>query len=176
MLVNLPLVVDSTVKKLVIDFVNNSKSNFWINNTAGNTFNRKYCTLNKHDLPISKIIRDYSKLVFLELNISQQIEEERFGNLIGCNAEGGFVHPHTDQPSSKGWQHVRINFLISKPYQGGNPVIENKEYNIMEDNAWFNLASKWVHSSTPVVGDKARVVLSLGAFVSSEELNEAKIY
>ena len=71
---------------------------------------------------------------------------------------------------------IRINFLVSKPHQGGNPVIENKEYNIMEDNAWLNLASRWVHSSTPVVGNKPRVVLSLGAFVSPEELNEAKIY
>ena len=176
MLVNLPIIIDSFIKECVLNFVNTSESNFWINNTTGNTFNRRYCNLNKYDLFISKTIREYSRFVYSQLNIFQQIEEDKFGNFIGCNNEGGYVHPHIDRLSLNGWEHVRINFLISKPHHGGNPILENKEYNIMENNAWFNLASKWVHSSTPVVGDKSRIVLSLGAFVSSEELNEAKIH
>jgi hypothetical protein len=176
MIVNLPVVIDPLIKDYVLNFVDTSDSLLWTNNTAGNTFNRKFCALNKHNLHLTKIIKEYSKYVYSLFNITQQIEEEHFGNFIGYNSEGGFVHPHTDRTNSDGWEHVRINFLISKPYQGGNPIIQNKEYNIMEDNAWFNLASRWVHSSTPVIGSRARIVLSLGAYINPSELNEAKIY
>ena len=172
--VELPIVINSTIKDLVLNFVNTSESGFWVINSAGK--NRKYCPLNKQDLPITKVIKEYSKYVYSQLSIFKQIDEERFGNFIGYNTAGGFIHPHTDRLSSEGWEHVRINFLVSKPYQGGNPVIGDKEFNIMENNAWVNLASKWVHSSTPVVGDKPRIVLSLGAYVNPSELNEAKIY
>ena len=176
MIVTLPVVIDSYIKDYVLNFVDTTDSLLWTNNTTGNTFNRRFFALNKHNLQLTKIIRDYSKYIYSQFNITRQKDEERFGNFIGYNKEGGFVPPHIDRLSSESWEHVRINFLVSKPHQGGNPVIENKEYNIMEDNAWLNLASRWVHSSTPVVGNKPRVVLSLGAFVSPEELNEAKIY
>ena len=174
MIVNLPIVIDPTIKDYVVNFVYTSEPKFWIINPVGK--NRKFCALNKHDLPITKVIKEYNKYVFSQFSIVRQIDEERFGNFIGYNTSGGFVHSHTDHLSSDGWEHVRINFLVSKPLQGGNPVIDDKEYNIMEDNSWLNIASKWVHSSTPVVGDKPRIVLSLGAYVNPSELNEAKIY
>jgi hypothetical protein len=34
-----------------------------------------------------------------------------------------------------------------------------------EGQGWINLASEWLHGSTPVIGTKPRVVLSLGAYV-----------
>jgi hypothetical protein len=176
MLVKLPFVLDSDIKKNILDFVLTSDAFYWKENTSGNTFNRKFCMLNKYNLPLTTRIKDYSNNLFSLLNITKQIEEKTFGNFIGVQKEGGFVQPHTDGKNDIGWEHVRVNFLVSKPKEGGMPIISNELYTIDENCSWFNYASKWVHSSTPVFGDTPRIVLSLGAFVSPIELYEAKIY
>jgi hypothetical protein len=176
MLVKLPFVLDPDIKKNILDFVLTSDAFYWKENTAGNTFNRKFCMLNKYNLPLTTRIKDYSINIFLLLKINKQIEEKTFGNFIGVQKQGGFVQPHTDGRNDSGWEHVRVNFLVSRPKEGGMPIINNEQYAIEENGSWFNHASKWVHSSTPVIGDTPRIVLSLGAFVSPVELYEAKIY
>jgi len=176
MLVKLPFVLDPDIKEIILDFVHASDASYWKENTSGNTFNRKFCMLNKYNLPLTIRIKDYSNDLFSLLNITKQIEEKTFGNFIGVQKESGFVQPHTDGKNDIGWEHVRVNFLVSKPKEGGMPIINNELYTIDENCSWFNYASKWVHSSTSVIGDTPRIVLSLGAFVSPAELYEAKIY
>ena len=176
MLVKLPFVLDPDIKKNILDFVFSSDPFYWTENTSGNTFNRKFCMLNKYNLPLTTLIKEYSINIFSLLNITKQLEEKTFGNFIGVQKEGGFVHPHTDSRNDNGWDHVRVNFLVSKPKEGGMPIINNEPYTIEENLSWFNYASKWTHSSTPVIGDTPRIVLSLGAFVNPVELHEAKVY
>ena len=175
MLVPLPFILDPIIKNNILDFISSSDTSYWKENTASNTFNRKYCTLNKYNIPLTAQLKEYSNYIFSLLNITKQVEEEVFGNFIGVQKEGGFVHPHTDCKNDRGWEHIRINFLVSKPTGGGMPIINNEQYTIEEYCSWYNHASKWIHSSSPVIGDIPRIVLSLGAFVSPTELHEAKI-
>jgi hypothetical protein len=127
---------------------------------------RRYCTLNSFPhLQITQDVKKFAKIAYKQIGVGEFIEEHEFGNFVGVNLTGGNVHPHTDSRHSNGYYHLRLNFLIQKPTIGGNPVIDHIEYEIEEGSSWINYASEWLHSSTPVEGDRYRVVLSLGAYV-----------
>lgn len=158
---HLNLTIDEDLRQRVIDFVYNEQS-YFRDNTAG--YGRKSCGLDRIDHKLSEEIRLFSKQCYESLGIFEYEDEPLFGNLIGVNQEGAFVHSHTD-PSVDGKCHVRLNFLIQKPEAGGMPIINGVEYTIEESGCWKNIASAWWHESSRVVGSKERIVLSLGALV-----------
>lgn len=127
---------------------------------------RQYCILNHCK---NEKIKDLSlrlwKEKYQEIGIFEFEEEPIFGVFLGVNNTDGFVHEHTDR-SKDGFNHVRINFLLSKAIQGGVPIIDGKELQIEERESWLNIADVWKHKSSPVIGNKDRIVLSLGALVS----------
>jgi hypothetical protein len=165
----LPLIIDKELKIKILDFVNNSDEKFWTINSAGK--NRKFCQLNNFDLDLTKEIKEFSEKTYKVLGIDNFIEEHLFGNFIGVQTEGAFVHSHTD-PNLNNLEHIRINFMISKPINGGIPIINNKELNIEENQSWFNWASKYYHCSTPVKGNKKRIVLSLGSYLTIKDIDK----
>lgn len=151
--------------KRIIEFATNEKTvrAYFEKNTAGE--GRRYCTLNKFSLELSRDVKEFAKHAYQQLGVSEFIEEHMFGNLIGVNESGGSVHRHQDPRHDNGYYHIRFNFLLQKPTVGGNPIINDVEYEIQEGQSWINYASEWWHASTPVVGNTPRVVLSLGAYV-----------
>jgi hypothetical protein len=160
---HLNLTIDESLRQRVIDFVYNEQSYFKSNNAG---YGRKSCSLNKIDHKLSEEMRVFSKKCYESLGIFEYEDEPLFGNLIGVNKEEAFVHHHTD-PAPDGKCHVRLNFLIQKPSGGGMPIINGVEYTIEQGGCWKNLASAWWHGSSRVVGDKERIVLSLGALVKN---------
>lgn len=163
--------IDKELKTKILNFVNNSDEKFWTINPAGK--NRKFCKLNDFDLDLdlTEEIKKYSKKIYNIFQIINFKEEHIFGNFIGVQSEDAFVHPHTD-PNFNNLEHIRINFMISKPIDGGIPIINNQEFNIKEDEAWLNRASKYYHSSTPVKGNKKRIVLSLGSYLTKKDIDK----
>lgn len=81
-------------------------------------------------------------------------------DFIGYITEGGSVHPHTDA-DLPGQRHVRINILIKQP-GGCIPLLEGMPISVAEGDAWLNLASQCMHSTTPVEGPGYRSALSFG--------------
>ena len=81
-------------------------------------------------------------------------------DFIGYITEGGSINPHTD-PDLPGQRHVRINVVIKQP-GGCIPLLEGMPISVAEGDAWLNLASQCVHSTTPVEGPGYRSVLSFG--------------
>lgn len=160
---HLNLTIDEDLRKRVVDFVYNEQSYFRVN-TSG--YGRRLCLLNKIDHSLSEEIRLFSKKCYESLGIFEYEDEPLFGNLIGVNNEGAFVHNHVD-PGVDDKCHVRLNFLIQKPDSGGMPIINGVEYTIEQGGCWKNIASAWWHGSSSVVGDKERIVLSLGALVKN---------
>lgn len=53
------------------------------------------------------------------------------------------------------------------PKIGGNPVINNKRYDIETGDIWICFASLEEHSSIPISNEK-RIVLSVGALVNQK--------
>jgi len=174
--IKLPVLLDSQLKNDILFFKESSDPKYWTVNTTGNTCNRKFCTIGKYDLPLAHVIKEYSHYIFKKLGAIDFKEEELFNNFLGVNSAGGNVHPHKDPKSKEGWDHVRVNFLVQKPVNGGMPVINETVYTIEEDEAWLNIASDWLHSSTVVYGTRDRVVLSLGAFVKPESTDIIRKY
>jgi hypothetical protein len=167
----LPFLIDDDIKQQIISFALKDGLNFFLNNSHKNENNRRFCNLNKTNNILKNILQSYSDSLFKKLGMIDAKPEPMFGNFIGVNLENGFVHEHKDSRANNGFYHVRINFLVQKPISGGMPVIEKQIYLVEENQSWLNLASEWVHSSTPVVGDKERIVLSLGKYVNPKDIN-----
>jgi hypothetical protein len=135
--------------------------------------NRRFCMLTEHPtLELSQMVEAFKEIAYEEIGVKDILPEPQFGNFIGVNMNGGSVHEHQDQRDENNNVHLRFNFMIQKPDIGGNAIIEGKEYWIDEDTCWMNYASEWKHGSTPVAGDRARVVLSLGACVPEHIVKE----
>lgn len=161
---NQQLEVDA--QKNICDFVlaNHSDNDLFINNGVGRKF---YST--KKSTNISDFLKHQRKIYFSKLNLDYFKEEPMFEIFIGVNTEQGSVHLHTDD-TEEGYVHFRLNFLVSKPEAGGNPVIEGQEFDIAERGSWINLASEWRHKSVPVIGIKPRIVLSFGALITKNQV------
>ena len=168
--VNLPFLIDKDIKNQIITFALKDGRQHFVKNPAGD--NRRYCDLNKINVALKDTVSVYSNKIFNYLGLSDTKEEPHYGNFIGVNLETGFVHEHKDQRCENGFYHVRVNFLVQKPISGGMPIINNIQYDIEEDESWINLASEWKHSSTPVIGSKERIVLSLGKFVNPSQIDQ----
>jgi hypothetical protein len=91
-------------------------------------------------------------------------DEPGYKCFLGCNTEGGFVHRHTD-PSPPEKHHVRMNLMISKPLVGGEPVIDGKLVEVKERDLWCFFPTVMPHETTPVVGNRRRMVISIGILV-----------
>lgn len=116
--------------------------------------------------------------------------EPNYGFLICYSTSGHRVHEHMDAnfnadgPDSEDLPHdflgdvihVRFNVLISKPEVGGNPVIENKEYKVKENEVWRCMAGIHEHYTTTTLGEKPRVLLSFGYFINVDDEKEKGWY
>lgn len=89
------------------------------------------------------------------------ITEPMYKDFCGFITDGGFVHRHID-PNQGDLIHTRFNVLVSKPDVGGVAVINDVEVHVEEGGVWRCDAGRYYHSTTPVVGDKPRIVLSFG--------------
>lgn len=80
---------------------------------------------------------------------------------IGIQYNGAFTHIHIDTNYGDD-VHFRINVLASKPIGGGMPIINNEIINVEEGEPWICYSGLEMHSTTPVVGDKVRILLTYG--------------
>lgn len=111
--------------------------------------------------------------------------EPNYGYLLSYSEEGHQVHPHRDanyygdgpdptlrEVRPKHWiggvLHCRLNVLISKSEEGGNPIINDEEIAVKENEVWLCIAGAHTHSTTEEVGKKPRIILSLGYFIPTD--------
>jgi hypothetical protein len=160
------LFLPESLSQEIIKFCFNDGKIHFRNNSYGSS--RKFCNLNQIDVELKYKVKNFSKLCYLKIFGVDVIDEPKFGNFISVHTENGFVHAHRDVSEVENFSHVRINFLVQKPIEGGIPIINGTELQIEESGCWLNLASRYIHSSTPVVGEKERVVLSLGSYINDK--------
>ena len=96
------------------------------------------------------------------------------GVFLSYSTAGHRVHVHKDDNPDADTLHVRFNVMISKPTEGGDPILydsnnENPQtIEVDENQTWVCEAGNFYHSIETVGGDKPRVMLSLGHFVDRE--------
>ena len=163
------LPIPSDLQLQIVNFAFTEIGKFMVN-PAG--LGRRFCNLNKYNIDLSKRVKEFARESYSSLGIDSVNEEHMFGNFIGVNSGGAFVHEHIDPNREDGHWHIRLNFMIQKPDVGGNVVIDGVEYLINEGESWINFASKWRHASTPVVGQRPRVVLSMGNYIDPKQATD----
>ena len=157
--------VPESLQRDIIEFALNEKNDkyFSLNRTSSV---RKGCIISNYpELTINSDIVSFAVSAYKSIGVDSFVPEHIFGNFIGVNFEGGSVHEHHDPRNEKNFIHTRFNFLLQKPENGGDPIINGAVYPMKEGQGWLNLASEWLHGSTAVLGKRERVVLSLGAYV-----------
>lgn len=160
------LTIPENLQAEIIDFALISGTGFFKSNSVNGT--RRFCNVNLYNVPLQEKIREFSRKSYRNMGITEITEEHLFGNFIGVNLEHGFVHQHKDPRGKNNEVHVRLNFMLQKPVQGGDPIINGNVLSVHEGESWINFASEWTHSSTPVKGSRERVVLSLGNYIAED--------
>ena len=135
--------------------------------------------LNEMPLDLAPVPFPYSELAEIEYEILSKYRfdnyyrECKFGTILSYSQEGHQVHEHQD-PAMMGqdYIHTRFNVLISKPEEGGMPILDGKELKVEELQVWMCFASEYLHSTTKVVGKKDRIMLSFGYDIHRSELTK----
>jgi hypothetical protein len=124
----------------------------------------------KYKFPYLEMFKVYQSILKnFNLPRTQPLDNE-FGALISYSEKEHEVQPHTD-PNPKGKIHTRFNVLISKPEKGGQAIIDDKVVETKENELWVCAAGKYTHSSVKVEGDKPRILLSFGTYLTEDVLN-----
>lgn len=88
-------------------------------------------------------------------------EDGPLGSILSWHNTGGSVHEHTDDFNT-GMSHKRFNLFLSLPISGGIPIYNGRHLDVEERMVVPYEADKILHSSTPVVGEKPRIIISYG--------------
>ncbi|HEY1613086.1 MAG TPA: hypothetical protein VGF97_05245 [Rhizomicrobium sp.] len=125
---------------------------------------RYYKSYDESDAEVPELFWQVRRRAVSAFAVENYEDEPGFKCFLGCNLEGGTVHRHTD-PSPPDKHHVRMNLMISKPLSGGDPVIDGKKFEVAEGDLWCFFPTVMPHESTPVVGKRKRIVISIGILV-----------
>jgi hypothetical protein len=142
------------VRNPIIAWAEKTKHQF-----KANGYGRSYGILQNLSPP--REVWDIKKHIINLYGLESEKQEPIYKDYCGFITEGGSIHSHKD-PNEQGFIHTRFNVLLSKPLAGGEPVQEGNIISVEEGDIWRCDAGKVLHWSTPVVGNKPRIVLSFG--------------
>ena len=172
--IKLPYTIPNDIKNGLLNSITESLSPLTLYNFSSHTHeitSAKAINLNENNNQLTKKICDFSDFIFDSMGMTNRITEESLGIPLMIIEDGGVILKHRDSihNETKFW-NVRVNFLISKPNLGGDPIVEDVVYEIQEGEGWFLIASHWDHGCTPVKGNKPRVTLSMGNYVDPAQV------
>jgi len=173
--IKIPYSVSEDLKTKLIDFYN--KSSLPWNERGVQTHKyviNKNILFDKLDIPLADEVHDFSNSLFTSLGFINTEVEPDFGDSLHVSENEGFCQIHIDTIDNnyKKLHHLRLNFMLLKPEEGGMPIVDDKEYQIEEGEAWMILSSMWKHGHTLVSGNKPRLILSIGKLVDPTELKQ----
>lgn len=168
----LPYKVPYALKNELVEFAVSTELPFTLHGTQWEKrVINKFLKFDGMDSILAQKVQNFGNFVFDQMKMYNRMTEDYMGYSLMMVQNDGYVQAHRDpKHTENSYWHVRINFLISKPEIGGDPIIENVLYEMNEDDGWFNLASNWTHSCTEVKGNKPRITLSLGHYVDPIEV------
>lgn len=116
---------------------------------------------------------DKSKFKLIEIGEGKGL----YCTMLSCiykkdNLPNHGVHTHKDYRGPNDEMQVRFNYLVRKPEEGGEPVINRRVIDLQEKDGMVLFASEWLHAGMPVDGSKTRILLSIGYLVENEYAQE----
>ena len=165
--------ISDTEQLFLLDWIKENEFLFPINESKSSPYgSRKYLVVNDLHTNIFELVRSIKNRIIDLEKIDDWVIEPNFEDGIGINKEGGNIHLHSD-PNLEGYTHVRYNVILSYPNEGGHSIYNGKINELKEKMVWRCVAGKVMHGSTPVIGDKPRVTLSLG-FQIKDKIKKVK--
>tara|TARA_R110000737_G_scaffold210799_1_gene228395 strand:+ start:157 stop:711 length:555 start_codon:yes stop_codon:yes gene_type:complete len=102
--------------------------------------------INKYNMPVNKYAESGIMMVYSE--------------------EGYKCKWHTDTTDDQNSYTTRLNVLLSKPEQGGEPIIKKIDSKLVipveKNEPWICVAGKYKHSTVKTKGKTPRILLSFG--------------
>jgi len=127
------------------------------------------------DIAVPAVFWDIRRQAVNLFSVEDYEDEPFYKCFLGCNTESGYVHRHVD-PSPPDKHHVRINIMLSKPFGGGDPIINGRKIHVDERDLWCFFPSFMPHESAPVRGSRKRFVISIGILVPPSAVIGAERY
>ena len=174
--------IDTNLKQIFLDRVlakwDNTHTYFKSGGPEGGL--RGYINIQEE---FSKSVIDSCNLEIKKIMTELGLNSHEFAyarHFLGVNTPGAWVAPHTDvvqflsapyDIDINKFQEIRCNFYLQRPESGGNPCQGNVVLENSENMGWIFNASK-SHHSTPVEGNKNRIVMSLGSVVRTDKLKD----
>jgi hypothetical protein len=156
-----PFVLRNAVSPEFLEYVTNvtlqNKDKFEENSASAN---RKFMTMDYVTPGGDRILFEMKQKMAKHYDLGDYRVPPNLKDFVGYITEGGSIHPHTD-PDLPQQRHVRVNVLITQP-RGCTPLLDGLPIAVAEGDAWLNLASQCMHSTTPVEGPGYRSALSFG--------------
>lgn len=172
-----PYKVSEDLKEEILSFVNNNEVLPYVLHGAKkyDKYINKMLKVENIDTispALAKKIIDFGNQVFDDMGMNDRQKESYLDYSVFIVENGGYIHTHIDAlpPEYTNYIHVRMNFLLTKPITGGDPIIEGTRYDMDQDQSWINLASMWSHGCNDVVGDIPRITLTLGHYVRADQV------
>ena len=152
--------INSQIQTELVNWTNNNIDKFRINPSG---YGRKNKTITSED-SIHSLVLEIKKRVIEVDGLDPYQVDFSHRDYIGVNIENAYIHIHMDLNQGD-LIHTRWNLILSYPEDGGHSIY-GKEINILEEKMiWKCIAGKVSHGSTPVIGKKPRITLSLGFFL-----------
>lgn len=97
------------------------------------------------------------------------VHEPSFANVLSTVRDGVVFGPHIDglPDALRGFRHVRANAFLQLSETGGEPVIDDIEYQVGVNDLIIFTADYAYHSYRKVSGSRRRVMCSFGYLVPS---------
>ena len=171
----LPYTVPVDLKNEILTFVKITSHDIW-DHAGINHYDKsiyEMIKIDKMNRSLQDKIREFGSFIFDDMQMLDRKHEPILDYGLIYVKDSGAVKEHIDLVEQEiNYWHVRLNFLLSKPEIGGDPIIEGKIYNIQQDQSWINLANIWKHGCTEVRGEKPRVTLSIGHYVNRSNVKQ----
>lgn len=147
----------------------------------GNHAGESFGILNLDSEKVQEELKDYnfpySNLISIDkelrdiYNIPKDSNTSKMGWILMYSKEGYICRPHKDKNVGD-MIHTRLNVMISKPEEGGEPIIAGHVIKREENEPWICVAGKYEHSTVETKGETPRILLSFGYLVDEEIINK----
>lgn len=182
------VLIDTTLVNEIVDFCY-QESDLWEfgyseDYDSDNVINRGRKLVETYRTPFDTGVLKVEQDILNQLGVDHSMmrpcipDEDVLPHFVNClfkieqNSIG--IQRHTDPRDSNGWLHMRVNYMLQKPTDGGEPVINRKILPVKQGQSWNCWASEHVHFALPVKQDPFRISLSLGFYVAPEHVNTVK--
>ena len=154
--------ISSDEKDTLLAWIEKIEDKFIPNNYT--PYRKYYVFSNDNSCPY--LLWDIRNRIIQKENLEKCVGEPYIGDYIGWISEGGSIHHHMDPGCNgldrKKLNHIRYNFFLSLPKEGGLPIYNGEVKYPKEGEYLLCKSGTEYHSCTEVVGDKPRIVLSYG--------------